>query len=721
MFPTLMIRHILSGIVAAAVMLSFLTLAVVGAVSAESVEPDETSQGEQDMIEIPPVTVTATRGEPRSMVDLPVSATVLTTEDIRLSPGTTPDELLRNLPSVQMPLTNSTATFPGNPSISMRGVGVGDTSTRVLVMKDDLPMNSPFFGNVFWNRLPTNNIRQIDVVRGATSSQFGHLGMGGTLHFQTFDVDRTRVGQFAARYGSFNTYQLNGQVSQPITENFRIGLNADWFQTQGFSTIDPSQKGAADRDVGSEYLNLGGKAEWDLTPGSQLTFGGGYYIANADGADIVTNNRTMIKDVQMGFRQSLEHLGNVKLNVRYLEEKFVNNNGAPTQGGLFRDSFFLANPHQTPTNEVAASAIWSKAFEAYVPNLSAGVDFRHIDGQDRSQDFSRGPVPGTFRASNIGEGKQRSVGIFSELNVTPVKGLELFGNIRQDWFSNIDIQTTTNGVTTSAPDKTFSQFNYRTGGRYQLVPFLAVKGSAYRGFKAPNLAELVRSFSTGGFRSLSNINLDKETIHGGEGGVEVNAGRFSGEVNYFHTTTENFVGTTTGTFIPPFFTVQVANVAEVRSRGVETIVKFRLAEDVFAPGDKVFVDGTYTYTDSEVTKSIMPTVAVGSKTEGVPEHFGAFSLNYRNPSGFNLQFRGRSQSKTFLVTGASVTNTDPISSVLLFDLYLSYRMKQFGYPVEVFLIGENIGNYKYTASDIGLFAFRGRPLSFFGGVRIATF
>lgn len=671
---------------------------------------------------LPEMTVTATRGEPRAANNLPVSTTTLTKEDIRRSPGTTPDELLRNIPSIQIPLAHSTATFPANPSASLRGVGVGDTSTRVLFLKDGLPMNSPFFGNVYWNRLPTNNLQRIEVVRGATSGLFGHLGMGGAIHFQTNEIEDQRAGYFSARYGSFNTYQLNGNVSAPITDSFKVGLNADWFQTWGYPTVVSSQQGKGDRDdVKSDYLNLGAKAEWDIVPGSKLLLGGGYYIANADGADVVTTNQTIVKDIQLGLRQSLGEFGNLKVDARYLEEKFKNNNGAPTQGGVFRDAFFLANPHETPSHEWLASAVWSRAFGQYFPNVNAGVDFRYIDGEDRSTDFSRNPVPGTFRASNKGEGQQRSVGLFAAANITPLTGLELFGNIRQDWFKNIDIQTTTNGVTTSVPNKTFTPFTYRTGGRYQVLPIFAVKGSAYRGFRAPNLSELLRSFTTGGFRSLSNPNLNKETIHGGEGGVELNLGRFSTEVNYFHTTTENFIGTTTGSFIFPFFTVQVDNVAEVRSRGVEIISKLKVAENILANGDDFFIEGSYTNTDSEVTKSNNPDVAKGSKTEGVPRHFGAFSVNYRNPSGFNMQFRGRSQSKTFLVTGASTTNTDPVSPTVIFDIFLSYKVHQFRYPFEVFVIGENIGDYNYTASDIGTFAFRGRPLAFFGGIRVSSF
>jgi outer membrane receptor protein involved in Fe transport len=71
-------------------------------------------------------------------------------------------------------------------------------------------------------------------------------------------------------------------------------------------------------------------------------------------------------------------------------------------------------------------------------------------------------------------------------------------------------------VVTNFADKTFDELTFRLALRYQLVDTVAVRGAAYRGFRAPTLAELYRSFGTTTFVGLSNPQLDAETLIGGE-------------------------------------------------------------------------------------------------------------------------------------------------------------------------------------------------------------
>ena len=86
-----------------------------------------------------------------------MSVTVISREEMRTSSGTTIDEILRMLPGIQTPLLNSNFHFAANPSISMCGLGLGDSGTRALVLVDGQPANGAFFGSVFWNRMPTQN------------------------------------------------------------------------------------------------------------------------------------------------------------------------------------------------------------------------------------------------------------------------------------------------------------------------------------------------------------------------------------------------------------------------------------------------------------------------------------------------------------------------------------------------------------------------------------
>ena len=105
--------------------------------------------------------------------------TVLPREEVLDTPGRSIDESLRHVAGVNLQRDNSDVIFPLNPSTAMRGIGVGDTATRSLVLMDQLPLNGGFFGTVFWNHVPKYSVEQVEVVRGASSSLFGSFAEGG--------------------------------------------------------------------------------------------------------------------------------------------------------------------------------------------------------------------------------------------------------------------------------------------------------------------------------------------------------------------------------------------------------------------------------------------------------------------------------------------------------------------------------------------------------------
>jgi outer membrane cobalamin receptor len=167
-----------------------------------------------DVPTLSPVVVSATRTE-RSLADLPVSATGITREDILNSPGRSIEESLRAIAGVQLPLDNSDVIFPLNPSIAIRGVGVGDTATRVLVLVDGVPINGGFFGNVFWNRVPKEMVERVEIVRGASSSLYGSYAMGGVVNIVT-RVPTERSGSLDASYGEQNSVGSNLWASDAL-------------------------------------------------------------------------------------------------------------------------------------------------------------------------------------------------------------------------------------------------------------------------------------------------------------------------------------------------------------------------------------------------------------------------------------------------------------------------------------------------------------------------
>ena len=102
------------------------------------------------------IVVTATRSQVR-LTDVPASVSVVTSADIEATPARTIDDVLRRIPSVDLPIASTNEEHPTDTIVSMRGlIGI-----RALVLLDGVPLNDPFFGYVQWSEVPLETIDRI--------------------------------------------------------------------------------------------------------------------------------------------------------------------------------------------------------------------------------------------------------------------------------------------------------------------------------------------------------------------------------------------------------------------------------------------------------------------------------------------------------------------------------------------------------------------------------
>ena len=123
--------------------------------------------------------VTAARA-PERLTDAVAPTTVLTREDLARSPGLTLDDQLRQIPGFSLLRRSSSLTaHPTSQGVSLRGLGPSGAS-RTLVLFDGVPLNDPFGGWVYWNRLPLSSLESVEVARGSLSQLYGSAAMGGS-------------------------------------------------------------------------------------------------------------------------------------------------------------------------------------------------------------------------------------------------------------------------------------------------------------------------------------------------------------------------------------------------------------------------------------------------------------------------------------------------------------------------------------------------------------
>src|SRR5262249_32093083 len=218
-----------------------------------------------------PVVVTVTRTEPPAG-QAPASVTVLTREDISLSPSVTLDDLLRQVPGFSLfRRSSSLVTHPTTQGLSLRGIGPSGTS-RALVLVDGVPVNDPFGGWVYWGRIPMLGIDQIEVVRGGGSSVWGNYALGGVVQI----INRRpteRALFFDGSYGLNDTMNFD-LLLHDVEGPFRISLEGNYFSTGGYEVVKKSRRGSIDIEADSTHSTFNGRVELVATPEASLYVGG---------------------------------------------------------------------------------------------------------------------------------------------------------------------------------------------------------------------------------------------------------------------------------------------------------------------------------------------------------------------------------------------------------------------------------------------------------------
>jgi len=646
------------------------------------------------------IVVSATCGD-RGDLPLPISTTVLSEDDIALIPATSIDDLLRGVTGVQLPLSSSGYNFPANPSVSIRDLGLGDNGTRTLVLVDGTPANGGFFGTVYWNRVPVTEVERIEVIRGGSSGTFGGLAQSGLINIVTKKPGDTPRLNLEARGGQFGYWGVDVSGSAAVTDQIAVSAYGVYEDSDGFRELVAEQRGPIDQKTSYENARFGGSTYFTPSEGLTLFVRGNFYDQNQGGLTPQARSFTRVWDITTGADWKVNDAGQVEVRAFYQDERFQTFNAS----GIFgRTADELRFTSVSESEDIGGSISYQHDFGGFLRQIVVGVDGRFVDGENDAQTFEAFSGGALF-LDETNFGKQRDIGLFAEASFVPVNNLEILINIREDFYKNHDGSEIENGVSSTLPNNSFEFFSFRTAVRYQLHEAIALRGAAYRSFRAPTLSELYRSFGSSFFQGLSNPELEEEKTLGGEIGIEL-SGPFGTylEANVFQSRVKNFVGTTFFGFLRGTPTVQNTNLGEIRSRGIELIGSAPL-------GDYLNLDLGYTYLDGEVRENPDDIDLVDTRIEGAPEHVFTWGLSLDNWNGFSGYLRGRTLSSQFQFAG----NDSPLDKHVVVDLGLSYQVSD---HVEVFFKGENLFDEDYAASNIRGSIQRGTPVRAIGGIRI---
>ena len=626
-----------------------------------------------------------------------LSVSVIDKDALDVFPGRTLDDVLRNVPGVQLPLSNQNTNFPANPSIAIRGLGLGDNGTRTLVLIDGAPANGGFFGNVYWNRTPIDGVERVEIVRGGGSGVYGAFAQGGVVNIIT-TKPADEFSLFAeGRGGSFDTYGGDVVASGSVTDRLRLGVSASYDESDGFFEVIEEQRGLIDTRTAYENESYRGQIEFDATEDVTVFVRGGYYDQDQGGTSVLAQTATEVEDVVAGLTASF---GRSRIESRFFfqSEEFLTVNPRANDA---RSDEFISFASASESDDFGGSFVWTYEPAGILTSISLGLDARVIDGENRALTFL--PDETVFlNESNFG--KQRSIGIFAEATLAPFAGNEITINVREDFYRNGDAIEIENGARSSLPTNKLEEFSFRAATTQEVTEHLLLRGAAYRSFRAPTLAELYRSFGSSSFQGRANPLLEAETLIGGEIGARLSdeTGR-SLDVTFFTNTIDSFVGGVPVAFFP-VFTLENTNLGKIRSRGIETIGQAPI-------GEYLRITAGYTFLDTEVTENPLNTDLLGNHIEGAPRHSVTWGFTLSDWRGVTVDLRGRHLAEQFQDIG----NQTRLGSHTVVDASVNYAVNE---TTELFVIGENIFDEEYEASAFGGLIQRGAPATVTGGVRL---
>lgn len=596
-----------------------IVLGIMGLILAQVSWAEEEEEGEEDVLELGEVVVTATK-TPHALRDVPVETIVITREDIERTNAQNAMDILKNIPGIQTAVHDDvfgTYTYKAK----LRGLSF-DEGYGLILIDGQRVMGCGQAGGmgeygIGLNQIPVDMIERIEVVKGPSSALYGSDAVAGVINIITRRSPKKATGRAGVAYGWYKVKETkrNGAIEKP----------SDYGQS---------------RNLSQAYVSFGDKISDRF--GYLLHYN--YESADDIGQDPIKSDRHSFLgklNADLSERIDLylkyELIGYEKMDYRQ-EESYRVSPGIdfrPTE-----DHFFSLK---------GSTYTWD--FTHGYPGYSYG--YKHGDvGYDQgevqytwySSDWNALTLGGEIQRQGIGYVIENPDGSIVNVNedvdtsslyvqdeITLFKAFTLVGGLRYDDHSTFG-----------------SEVNPKLSLMYKFSEDTILRASAGKAFKSPTIRQLYYDapYRHATFYCQSNPDLNPEKAVGYSASIEqwlldqgimVNLG-------YFRTDVEDMVvREDTGTEYNGLPLLIYRNVQKAHTQGVEVLSRTYLTEEFSA-------SISYTYTESENEET-------GKDLTYVPEHSLIFSPAYE------LKKYGLGMSATISHIGKQYTNTDNTAQI----------------------------------------------------------
>jgi outer membrane receptor protein involved in Fe transport len=493
-------------------------------------------------------------------ISRPAAVTALGAEALALSPSTTLDDALRAVPGFSLfRRSSSRVANPTTQGVTLRGLAASGSS-RALVLADDVPLNDPVGGWIYWNRIPVTAIQEVAVARGASGDIHGADALAGVVSLKGLRASGVRL---LAEGGSHATARGSAYAG---TRRGRTGLFAtgEGFTTDGFIITAPESRGPIDTPAGSRYGSA--HAAIDLSQSDvQFALRGSHFGESRRNGTPVQRNATRVTLLSASVAGSPGWSLRGYAQTQRYEQTFSAVDAART------------SERQTSAQDVHATLIggtvdwgWSNGTRSV--SASASGRFVDADLEDTSFNMAGVPLAPTVRTPNQG---LLSAGAQAALHRSRSS---IGGGLRVEFWRSA-FEGSNSHVFVSP----------RLWAAYAASDTITVRAALQSGHRGPTLNELYRPFRVGSVVTQANPSLRPESAHGVEGGLSWHFRDVTLRALGFWSRVDDAIVNVTLSADGPTIIRERQNAARIHAGGVEFEGEFR-----FAPAATLTAATSYT-------------------------------------------------------------------------------------------------------------------------------
>jgi iron complex outermembrane receptor protein len=455
------------------------------------------------------VVVSAGRFE-QKIEEITVSMEVIKPSLIENKNTTQIETAMDQIPGVN--ITDGQANIRGGSGWSF---GAG---TRVLVMVDDMPLISGDAGQAQWSLIATENIHQVEVIKGASSALYGSSALNGVINVRTAfpsqkDIDKNKLPGYT---------KLNMHIGL-IDKAERDELNWNGEKRRAFKGIEFLQSmklNSLDLSLGGNIFLDDGYRMGEITDRKRFNMNSTYKSKNIEGLSYGINANFLSQlsgstIIWNGLDSAYIPLGSsisTTTGNTYNIDPFITYIRGNSRHSLRTRYLNVTNHNLTDGVDIGQSNSaktyysdyqWQKNLEKY--NLTATLGTTNEIVYARS-DLFNGNTSRTNNSLYTQLDKKHG-----RLNISLGARYEIFNLSSEDKYL-IDGDSI-NNITAGKPV-------FRTGLNYQLAEATYIRTSWGQGYRFPSMAELFIRTTQSGLEIYPNPNLKPESGWSSEIGIK---------------------------------------------------------------------------------------------------------------------------------------------------------------------------------------------------------